>query len=286
MLLAFTLAMRWVDVHPRLCGMALGFAFNIKYMPLVLVPYLVLRRRWSAIGWFAIFAIAFALLPALSMGWKPNALAWNQASGGLFNLFGIHSGVAQAAHLHKMTDAVSISLTSGIARITGLASPWPLVIAAGVALIFCGFAAAGYEENAIPLFRWPKVFLQAAPPFRGVFSIEWIGMLLLTLIFSPFTNTRHLYMLLDVNIAAATLILGSRGLVRRTPLVIATIIMALGITFPPGSVREFEAADQFWRRVGGPGWCMLGMFAVLLWTNVRYQRMAAPIPVGLEVLSV
>jgi hypothetical protein len=265
--------------------MALGFAFNIKYMPLVLVPYLILRRRWSALGWFAVWAFVFALLPALSMGWKSNARAWAEAGAGLGNLFGVHSGATKAAHLHMMSDAVSISLTSGIARISGLPAPLPLMLAAGVALLFCCFAAICYRWNRMPLLVWPDVLQQAGPPFRGIFSIEWIGMLLLILIFSPFTNTRHLYMLLDVNIAAATLILGSAGLVSRTPLWMAAIIMALGITFPPGGVAMFAAADEFWRRVGGPGWCMLGMFCVLIWTNTRYQRAAIPAAGKNEVVA-
>ncbi len=276
MLIAFTAAMRWVDKRPWLCGLALGFAFNIKYMPLVLVPYLALRHRWKAIGWFAVWAIVFAVLPAVSMGLRANLHAWGEATGGILKLFGIHIQIPHPAHVRDITDPVSISLTSGIARMTRLPSPFPLLIAAGVAGVFFVFIAAVYAQKKVPIFAWPSVQRQATAPFRGLLSTEWMAMLLLTLIFSPFTNSRHLYMLMDVNIAAGVLILGTRGLVRRTPLIIAAAVMAIGVTFPPGGTKSFDFADQAWRNIGGPAWCMLAMCATLVWTNVRYQSAASP----------
>ena len=274
MLLCFTAAMRWVDRSPWRCGLALGFAFNIKYLPLVLMPYLLLRKRWQAVGWSIAWAIGFALLPAISMGWTANTRAWAEASDGLLRLFGINLGVAHPANVRLITDAVSISLTSGLARISGLPSPFPLALGAGIGMLFCIYALVVYRRNDVPLLAWPNVKEQALPPFRGLLSIEWMGMLLLTLIFSPFTNSRHLYMLLDVNIAAGVLLLGTRGRVPRLPLTIAAVFMALGITFPPGNIRIFEPADEFWRTVGGPAWSMLVMYTVLIWTNARYQQAA------------
>ena len=276
MLLAFTAAMRWVDKRPWLCGLALGFAFNVKYLPVVLVPYLLLRRRYRATAWFAVWAVVFAAVPAASMGWRGDASAWAEASGGLLRLFGVHLDVAHPAHVRAITDAVSISLTSGLARVSGLASPWPLAMAAGVAAVAGSFAVAVYVRNGVPLVRWPSVAEQHAAPYRGLLSVEWIGLLLLMLVFSPFTNSRHLYMLLDVNIAAGVLLLGTRGVVGRWPLLIAAVVMAAGISLPPGGTRTFDHADVVWRTVGGPGWCMLAMAVALVWTNVRYQRRAAP----------
>jgi len=275
MLLAFTAALYWVDTHPRLCGLALGFAFNIKYWPLVLLPYLLLRRRWRAVGWFSVWAIVFAILPAISMGWSANLRAWEQAGGGLFKLFGLDLHVPDVAHVRLITDPVSVSLTSGLARITGLPPIWTLVLAAAIGALFCIYAAVVYVRNGVPLLAWPSVKKQGFPPYRGLLTIEWMGLLLLTLIFSPFTNSRHLYMLLDVNVAAAVLLLGSRVPVPRKLLWIATILMGLGITFPPGGTAFFERADSLWRFIGGGAWCMLGMYIVLIWTNVRCQRAAA-----------
>ena len=274
MLLAFSAAMRWVDRRPVLCGLALGFAFNIKYLPLVLVPYLLLRRRWSAVGWFAVWALAFALLPAISMGWTANAQAWAQAGGGLSNLFGLNLGVHKAALLRPSEHGVSISLTSGIARIMDIPEPFPLFISAAIGALFCLFAAKMYARNKVPILAWPPVADQARPPFRGLFSIEWMGMLLLTLVFSPFTNSRHLYMLLDVNAAAGVLLLATDRRLVKWPLAVAAVLMALGITFPPGAIPAIEPADDFWRTISGASCCMLVMYTVLIFTNVRWQTSA------------
>jgi hypothetical protein len=279
MLLAFTAALRWVDRRPWLCGLALGFAFNIKYLPVVLVPYLLLRGRWRAVGWFAVWAVAWAILPAVSMGWAGDGRAWAEAGGGIGRLFGVHgAGGAAAAHVHAITDLVSISATSGLARVTQLPAGGALLLAAAVAAGVATFAAVTYARAGVPWVRWPAVIQQRQPPFRGLFTIEWMGLLLLMLALSPFTNSRHLYMLLDVNIAAAALLLGTGGRAPRLPLAVAMVGLWLGITFPPGSTRGFERADDFWRTVGGPGWCMLGMAIALVWTNVRAQR-AVPVPV-------
>ncbi len=275
MLVAFSAAMRWVDKRPWLCGLALGFAFNIKYLPVVLVPYLLLRGRWRATAWFAVWAVVFAVLPAVSMGLRADGLAWAEASGGLLKLFGVDLHVAHPAHVRAITDTVSISLTSGLARTIHLASPAPLMVAAGVGLAFCAYAVAVYARNGVPILRWPSVARQHDAPWRGLLSVEWIGLLLLMLVFSPFTNSRHLYMLLDVNVAAGVLLLGTGGRVWRWPLLVGVVVMAVGISLPPGGTVTFDRADVFWRGVGGPGWCMLAMFTALIWTNVRYQRTAA-----------
>ena len=271
MLVAFTAAMRWVDRRPWLCGLALGFAFNVKYLPVVLVPYLLVRGRWRATGWFAVWAVVLAAVPAASMGWRADAAAWAAATGGLARLFGVDLAVPHAAHVRAITDAVSISLTSGLARATGLPATAALAVAAAIGAMAVGVGVVVYRRAGLPVVRWPAVAAQHGPPFRGLLSVEWVGLLLLTLTFSPFTNSRHLYMLLDVNIAAGALILGSAGRVARWPLVLAALAMAAGISLPPGGTATFDHADAAWRTLGGPGWCMLAMFVTLVWTNARYQ---------------
>src|SRR5947207_8423998 len=72
MLLMLALALRWLDKRPAWAGMALGLACNIKYLPIVTLPYLLIRRRWVAAGTLVIGCIAFALLPALLWGWNMN----------------------------------------------------------------------------------------------------------------------------------------------------------------------------------------------------------------------
>jgi len=68
MLFLFALAFHWFDSRPRLCGLTLGFAFNIKYLSIVAIPYLLFRRRTRTLAWQAIGSVLFALLPSLLLG--------------------------------------------------------------------------------------------------------------------------------------------------------------------------------------------------------------------------
>ena len=272
MLLAYTTAMRYVDRKPWLSGLALGFAFNIKYLPIVLLPWLLFRRRWHASVWFVVFALGFALLPALSMGLHGDARAWGEATVGISRLFGVPAKYAHVARVRLIVDAASISATSGLARVTGFTPRVTELLAAGIAAALALYTVTLYTRIRMPIFRWPASAAQQGPAFKGLFTAEWLGLLLIMLALSPFTNSRHLYMLLDVNIAAAVLLLGAGGRVNRWPLLLATIAMWAGITFPPGGSPVFNQADNVWRTIGGPGWCMLGMFVALLWTNTQYVR--------------
>jgi uncharacterized membrane protein len=48
MMLLMLAALHWLDPRPRLAGLSLGMAVSIKYLPLLFLPYLLLRRRFAA----------------------------------------------------------------------------------------------------------------------------------------------------------------------------------------------------------------------------------------------
>ncbi|MCK5942272.1 MAG: DUF2029 domain-containing protein, partial [Planctomycetes bacterium] len=52
----------------RGAGFLLALAVHTKALPVLLVGYLLVRRRWAAIGWCAGFGVALALAPALFWG--------------------------------------------------------------------------------------------------------------------------------------------------------------------------------------------------------------------------
>lgn len=52
----------------RAAGLWLALAVHTKALPILLLGYLLLRRRWAAIGWCALFGVAFAAAPALFWG--------------------------------------------------------------------------------------------------------------------------------------------------------------------------------------------------------------------------
>jgi hypothetical protein len=265
-LFMFALALAWADRRPSLAGAALGFAFNIKYMPITLLPLLILRRRWRMSGGFALSAVGFALLPALSMGWKGNLSALAAAYGGLARLFKIP--VQHAAHIFPMTDSRTFSATSGIARMTGLPDKYALAISASLGILFLGLTALNYRKNRLPLLQWAAASKQTSQPFLALFGLEWVLVILLTLIFSPFTNSAHLYILMLACAAGAALLLTAHRPQILWPLLIGMLVMYLGITFPPGGYT-FRVAERFCKWIGLPAWCMLVNCIALMWVGSR-----------------
>src|SRR6185437_546115 len=88
MLLMFTLALYWLDRRPIWAGLALAFAFNIKYLSIVTLPYLILRRRWTAAFSMVLGAVFFALLPAVLLGWNEEIRCLQVSTGGLLRWVG------------------------------------------------------------------------------------------------------------------------------------------------------------------------------------------------------
>lgn len=273
MLLMFTLALRWLDRRPLLAGMALGLAFNIKYLAVVFLPYLILRRRWRACAGFVAGAVLFALLPAVQSGWNQNLRDLRTATAGLSDLFGIERAPGAAAKINPMGASFSLSITSACARAVGSesASVAAVALAAIIAAACLGVAALLYHRAGMPLWKWQAEARQREQPFRTMIGVEWAGLIVAALAFSPQTNTRHLYLLLLVQIAAATMLVIPRRGVSVALLLAGMIVLWLSLVLPPGT-RSMHDAVRFWRQVSGPSWCMLLMYATLLSTALRYVQ--------------
>jgi Glycosyltransferase family 87 len=279
MLAAVLLALRWLDRRPRWAGLMLGLAVNIKYLPLIYLPYLLLRRRYTAAVWFGVGILGFALLPALHTGWTANKEQWATAASGIAQLFGVKlqaTAPVKAANIDALTVGHSMSITSGMARIVAAeAAPalkWWLTAAVGVAALAA--LAFVYRRFNLPLFLWPRAPAQNATPYRSVVALEWGALMALALAFSPQTNPRHLVLLLMVFALLAALLCASptatsKGASRQTSsasrrlALAALVIMMAGLSLPPGT-PEFAAQLAWWRKVGGPGWSLVVMLPLLL----------------------
>ena len=264
MLLIFVLALRWLDRRPALAGIALGFGANIKYLPLLLLPYLLVRRRWTAAASLAISAVAFALLPAVSTGWAANGREWAAAARGLTGMAG-GGGVGERAEVHGVADSLSCSVTSALARGTGSATSGFALAAAVAAAVFAGTAWV-YRRHRVPLLG-PS---DPTPAGRAVAAVEWPVLLAVLLAFSPQTNTRHLFDGLLLTTAAAVLLVAPAPGVSRWPLAAGCVALVLGFSLPPGhrTVEGYWSPTIAWLRLGGPCWCLLLATAGLLWTGL------------------
>jgi hypothetical protein len=278
MLFLLVLALCLLDRWPALAGTALGLAFNIKYLPVVALPYLLLRRRFVAAAAFLASAVGFALLPAIRTGWQVNRDYLAVAYRGLFHLVGVGTA-APAAHVWNIDNGLSVSITSAFSRIL---PAWAALIAAGgVALVTLFCASRLYRRHNVAFWYRPDGVANNGndPARRAIVGLEWVGLSVGTLVFSPQTNTRHLCLLLLANTAAVVLLYQGRNGTRvpRWPLAFGTVLLVLAVSFPPGGQQHPSLLGP-WHHMGGPTWVALGMYATLLWFGLRHAQVqwAAP----------
>ena len=286
MVFMFALGLWWLDRRPIFCGMALAFAFSIKYLSIVMLPYLLIRRRWRAAGGMIGGAVFFALLPATLLGWRENLRCLRVALGGLLRWVGVPPEVSHSIKVHNIADDLSVSVTSALARMLqphGVSNS--LVLGAAMIVGFIVLAVAGsiYRGQGLPLLRWPALARQRLQPFRALVGAEWAGLVAAALIFSPDTNTRHLVMALIVNALAAALMLKVRG-ADRTRLVIAALLIFLGFIMPFPSMRLGRVTlHQFYFHYGIPGFALLIGYFLTLSVAVRVaSTLALRAPDGVQ----
>jgi hypothetical protein len=274
-LLLFALALRWLDRRPLSAGTALALAFSIKYQPLIFLPYFLLRRRWRVAAAMVASTIAINLSPAILIGWARNARYLKTALGGLLvwvNRQPGAAGNAPVAHVHGLSDAVSISLTSSAARLLrsyGQPNSWALVVAGALSVIALALVACLYRRRAIPLLLWPRASAQADPPWRGLVALEWLGLLTVVLTLSPNTNTRHLVLAIPLEVAAVVMIAAARPSSSRWPPVLAIVLLVVGFAMPFHGMFGNHFTHQYFR-LSIVSWCLLAAYFVLLSAGLSY----------------
>jgi len=281
-MLMFALALWQLDKRPWLAGLALGLAFNIKYLPVIALPYLLLRRRWGAAAWFVAGIVGFALLPAVLVGWETNLGYLRTAFAGFARLVGADAGAGPRANIDGITAPYSVSITSALARVLGPdrgyeqggAATLALAAAAGVGALYAAMIFWMYRRRGVPALLWPNARHQAAPAWRSMIAVEWVGLMVAVLAFGPQTNMRHMSLLLVVFAPAVGLILFAARGVARAPLATGTAVLFLGIILPPGG-ETFDGAVRAWRQVGGPSVCALIYYALLVWSGLAHARAAS-----------
>lgn len=264
MMSGVVLALKHLDSRPWLAGLALGFAINIKYLPLVFILYLLLRRRRAAVAWSLAGIAGFALLPAVHSGLATTAREWATALSGLAHLFGFAAPVANAANIDPITAGHSLSLTSTFARMVGSeANLWQAWLgAAALALVVVLLIARIYRLRQWPLLDWPAAGGQTARPLPILIQLDWAALVILALAFSPQTNPRHASLLVLVFAPLSAMICHPRpGIDRRAAMAGAAILFVAFVN--PLNLPALAALSHAWSWIGVPAWGMLATVPLL-----------------------
>jgi hypothetical protein len=194
------------------------------------------------------------------------------AFAGLASFAGIHSTLA--APTVSLTWIRSISITSAIGRLLEslhLDPAGAFVLAGAVALLFLGLISWIYRKHSLRLLAvTPGSSLN--PTSGGVVACEWVGLMVAWLAFGPEVSRRHMFVLVLLHLVALGLLRSPAAAVHRKLLVVGLIVWQVGLRLPPSDSRWFQNAADVWMGIGGPSWCLLCFYAILLWTGLEWAR--------------
>ncbi len=264
--------------RPLLSGACLGLAFNIKYQAIIFLPYLLLRRRFKEAASMATTAALGLFIGAPIFGWDRNLNYLGRAFAGLLEMAGIRAESGDAANIHSITWERSVSIVSASARLAERFQQ-QLITPAGVLLVAILALALGWwmlSRHSITLFfRDRGGDRELSQPNARVALLEWTGLLVAVLVFSPQTTNRHMFLLTFATVVAAAIILTTTHTRSRWLLIAGLVIMWLGLTLPPGG-EKFREALTNWRAIAGPSWCVLIMYFTLLWSGLKTLHQTRP----------
>jgi uncharacterized membrane protein YtjA (UPF0391 family) len=281
-LICFVLALVWLDEWPVLCGLALGFSCNIKYQTLIALPYLLLTRRWKAAASTAISSAGFALLPGLVVGFGRNVQYLGSAVGGLGHFASIDT--QGAASTVSLTWIRSVSITSAIGRLLdsyGIRSSHAFLWAPLVALVCLALACQLYRNYGITMAPTGAAIKRGLNRLEGLVALEWIGLMVVWLVFGPEVSRRHMYVLLLMDVIAVTLLFACRGR-QRYVLIAGLVVCQAGLRMP----SDFGAWTNAFNWAGGASWSLLVFYAALLSAGFAWVRNPAGEPMLKPALAV
>lgn len=256
MLTCWVIGMWGLGRHWLISGLALGFGFSIKYLPIVALPYFAVRGRMKHAVGLVCGVVFWALIPAAFIGWQMNADLWRGATSGL-----IHAGdgdwKTDAGQARVMnTREYGISITTAIVRTADSLGQPKLALPAAAMLMGATFLAAWwvYRRNKQPM--WLGRFGAAEEIRWPVLLVEWTGLIVVALAFSPQTNSRHLVHAMPLGFLIGAVIITGRSDRTRRFGIAAAAIWWLGMVLPP-SIPSMQDAVWAWRRASGSCICMV-----------------------------
>lgn len=267
-------ALSFLGRRSALCGVLLGLAANIKYQSLAVLPYLLIRRRWTEAVAALLGGGLIALASALVFGWERNLEYLSRAFNGLKFVVGMIPKDRTGPDLYPLHWERSVSIPSTLARAvlrvsggTELSSAGKLVVMGGVGLLAAacvGLAWWLFHRAGLSLWKGRGGAADdATPQSRAIVGLEWAGLVAGVLAFSPQTTNRHMILVIFLALVGSVILLFRPRRVRAGWLIAGMIVGLLGLILPPGGSAT-EPAQMAWRAVGGPTWCVLFMYYTTL----------------------
>lgn len=271
-LLGLCVGLVLIERLPWLAGFAFGLSLLVKHHVVVFFVYLLIRRRWRAALGMLLGGLLFAFLPALTIGFGTTAAYLGRSYGYVFRLFG-GEGAPPGVNLHPITWELSISVTSTMARLFDGPGGASMAAVGGVTLLIAAavFGATWwiYRRYGVPMFVGRGGRAERDLPMLVL--LEWSGVIVGLLAFSPQSITRHTYIMLPVLVLIAYILLVKRPGANKWPLLAGVVGYLFAARLPPGE-EAFRPALEAWRHIGGATWFLLLMWLGLVWSGLSFWK--------------
>ncbi len=270
------LGLMWIGRRPILGGFMLGGSVNVKLQGLVFLPYLIARGRVKNLVGFVLGTVFFAMVGSLIWGVERNMQYLATVLGWIGDLVGIENTSAVVeSELYPLEWNRSVSIPSVLARAQ---IQWGLsesVIKIGTLAMIGVVVMTGwglYLKRGVALFKGRSGKKDdASAKGRGLIGLEWAGLIVGMLIFSPQSTVRHFFLAIIVVALGSAILHSNTPKKRKIPVAIMMLVFWASMTFPPGGDIYINATAN-WRAIGGAMWALLGLYMVVLWAGLGIVR--------------
>lgn len=270
------LGLMWIGRRPILGGFMLGGSVNVKLQGLVFLPYLIARGRVKNLVGFVLGTVFFAMVGSLIWGVERNMQYLATVLGWIGDLVGIENTSAVVeSELYPLEWNRSVSIPSVLARAQ---IQWGLsdsVIKIGTLAMIGAVVMTGwglYLKRGVALFKERSGNKDdASAKGRGLIGLEWAGLIVGMLIFSPQSTVRHFFLAIIVVALGSAILHANTPKKRKIPVAIMMLVFWASMTFPPGG-DIYISATANWRAIGGAMWALLGLYMVVVWAGLGIVR--------------
>jgi len=248
----------------------------VKLQGLVFLPWLIVRGRVKNLVGFVIGTVFFAMAGSLIWGVEQNMQYLSTMFGWVGDLIGIQSTQAVVeSELYPLEWERSVTIPSVLARAQihwGLSESF---VKFGTLAMIGLIVATGwglYRKRGLALLKGRSGKRDdGSATGRGLIGLEWSGLIVGMLIFSPQSTVRHFFLAIIVVALGAAVLHTEIDRKRKMGVGIMMVVFWASMTFPPGG-DEFSVAMANWRAVGGAMWALVGLYMAVLWAGLGIVR--------------
>ena len=266
----------WMDRQPLLAGLAAGATANVKYLALIFVPYFLIKRNYRAAIAAIVSFLFFFALPVVEVGLRSikiyaiNATAvLTKVVGGteLMNLAA--AGRSQKPVVNSAAWSNSVSLTSSVVRFTRSHEISDFIAVTLIVVLFAAVITSIVligRQSGVDLLK--PTTARTTSKHGDAASIEWAALIVLALVFSPQTTSRHMIMLILVYTVGMGIFFAQRRTSLRILLIVLMVATALALSLP---FREtgFHPWLITLKSMGVASWCALLLILLMAWVGNR-----------------